>query len=146
VELDQPSPSSRANRTDADHADAKHRIMPGCGKAGRPSKHEARTGAPSAVRDEWHAICLLKDGSRQAGTLAGLSQKRLQRKNHGTVCAGIHVRLEVDFQMSPAVSSGRVTEDVPERHTVTIRFLEMSHRKQESLRNYVAETPERTNS
>ena len=149
VELDQPIPiQAWANRTDADHADASHAESCQAAASQAASKHEARTGAPSAVRDEWHAILrFLKDGSRQAGALAGLSQSGCSVRTTEPFAAGIHVRLEVDFQMLglPFLLAG-VTEDVPERHTVTIRLLEMSHRKQEELAELVAELQRRDNS
>jgi len=97
------------NRTDADHADASHAESCQAAASQAASKQEARTGAPSAVRDEWHAYSALLNGRLPAGRHPRRAQpKRLQRKNHGTVCGGNSRAPGSGFSDArPAVSSGR---------------------------------------
>jgi hypothetical protein len=112
------------------------------------SEHEDRGSAPGAVEEEWRAeLRFLKDGSRMAGVIVGLNGGGCSVKTTEPFVAGLHIRLEVDFQMLglPFLLGG-VTEDIRERHTVDIRFLDMSRRKQEELAELIGELqrPERS--
>jgi hypothetical protein len=109
-------------------------------KPARQSKHSVlnRDG------DSWPAILrLLKDGSHQNGAIIGLSLDECTVQTASPFVAGLYARVEVDFQMRglPFLLSG-VTEDVRNRCSVDIRFIEMSHRKQGELRELIEELKE----
>jgi hypothetical protein len=94
--------------------------------------------------DAWPAILrILKDGSHLNGAIVGLSSEGCTFQASTAFAAGLHARVEVDFQMRglPFLLSG-VTEDVREKTKVEIRFLEMSSRKQGELAELIEELRE----
>ncbi|MFZ1086878.1 MAG: PilZ domain-containing protein [Terracidiphilus sp.] len=94
--------------------------------------------------DAWPAVLrLLKDGSHQNGTITGLSLEGCTFRTMSPFAAGLHARVEVDFQMRglPFLLAG-VTEDVRDKTSVDIRFLEMSDRKQGELAELIEELKE----
>jgi hypothetical protein len=94
--------------------------------------------------DAWPAVLrLLKDGSQQNGAIVGLSLEGCTFQASSPFAAGLHARVEVDFQMRglPFLLSG-VTEDVRDKTKVEIRFLEMSSRKQGELAELIEELRE----
>jgi hypothetical protein len=91
--------------------------------------------------DAWPAVLrLLKDGSHLNGAIAGLSLEGCCINTAEPFTAGIHARVEVDFQMRglPFLLAG-VTEDVRNKCTVDIRFLELSFRKRNELTEVIEE-------
>jgi hypothetical protein len=91
--------------------------------------------------EAWPAVLrLLKDGSHQNGALTRLSLQGCSFRTPAPFAAGLYARVEVDFQMRglPFLLSG-VTEDVRNKTSVDIRFLEMSNRKQGELAELIEE-------
>jgi len=108
------------------------------------SASKGESGEQQQKCDAWPAILrLLKDGSRHNGVIVGLNLKGCSFQTAAPFVAGIHVRVEVDFQMRglPFLLAG-VTEDVRNKCSVDIRFLEMSFRKREELAELIEELSE----
>lgn len=115
-----------------------------------PPAEQSSYGGQAGVRNpddkEWPAVLhFLKDGSRQNGAIIGLNQDGCCVQTAGPFLLGIHVRVEVDFQMLglPFLLGG-VVEGVYDRKTVDIHFLDMSHRKRGELMELIAEMREET--
>ncbi|MGA2352208.1 MAG: PilZ domain-containing protein [Terracidiphilus sp.] len=93
---------------------------------------------------EWPALLrLLKNNSRQNGAIVGLNLEGCTFRTAELFTSGIHARVEIDFQMRglPFLLAG-VIEDVQDRGTVDIRFLEMSYRKRAELSELIEELNE----
>lgn len=109
-----------------------------------PPEKPASQGKVMALNLEaeaWPAVLhLLKDGSHQNGALTHLSLQGCSFQTLTPFAAGLYARVEVDFQMRglPFLLSG-VTEDVRNKTSVDIRFLEMSNRKQGELAELIEE-------
>jgi hypothetical protein len=91
--------------------------------------------------DAWPAVLhILKDSSIQNGAIVGLSLQGCSFLAAGAFYAGIHIRVEVDFQMRglPFLLAG-VTTNVRDKSTVDIKFLEMSFRKRQELAELIEE-------
>jgi hypothetical protein len=98
-------------------------------------------GAQSAEEGEWPAaIQFLKDGSLLPGAVFGLSLEECSFRASAPFVAGIHIRVEVDFQMRglPFRLAG-VTEAIHDQRTIGIRFLDMSCRKRAELAELIEE-------
>lgn len=98
--------------------------------------------------DAWPAVLrVLKDGFQQKGVIVAISLEGCTVQTGSPFVAGLHTRVEVDFQMRrlPFLLSG-VTEDVREKTLVEIRFLAMSYRKQGELAELLDELREAENS
>jgi hypothetical protein len=94
------------------------------------------------VKDgEWPAaLQLLKDNSRLRGAVIGLSQEGCRFRTTQPFIGGIQIRLEVDFQVRGLhLLLGGVTEDVRDKRTVDIRFLDLSYRKRAELAELIEE-------
>jgi hypothetical protein len=105
---------------------------------------------PGAVqnreKEPWRAVLrLLKDNTQQKGAITGLRLEGCCLHTAEPFVAGIHARVEVDFQMRglPFLLAG-VTEDVRNKKTVDIRFLEISFRKRQELADLIEELREAT--
>jgi hypothetical protein len=103
---------------------------------------------PGAVQNRekkpWRAVLrLLKDNTQQQGAIAGLRLEGCCFQTAESFVAGIRARVEVDFQMRglPFLLAG-VTEEVRDKKTVDIRFLEMSYRKRQELADLIEELRE----
>ncbi len=106
----------------------------GEGKAGWDAAQDVKAG-------NWPAILqILKDGSLLHGAIVGLSLDVCRFRAAERFLAGIHIRVEVDFQMCglPFRLSG-VTEDIHDQHTIDLRFLDLSYRKRAELAELIAE-------
>ena len=122
VEQERPSPPPRAERSD----------------------FEGPGAVQTQDKKQWPAVLrLLKDNSQQKGAITGLRLEGCCLQTAQPFVAGIHVRVEVDFQMRglPFLLAG-VTEDVRNQKTVDIRFLEMSFRKRQELAELIEELRE----
>ncbi|HEY1254218.1 MAG TPA: PilZ domain-containing protein [Terracidiphilus sp.] len=94
--------------------------------------------------DAWPTVLrILKDGFQQNGAIVGISREGCTIQTVSAFVAGLHVRVEVDFQMHglPFLLPG-ITEDVQNKTFVEIRFLEMSYRKQGELAELIDELQE----
>jgi hypothetical protein len=86
---------------------------------------------------------LLRDNTQFDGAIAGLSLEGCRFRTAEPFGVGVHIRVEVEFQICglPFRLAG-VIEDVPEKHIVVIRFLEMSFRKRKELAEAIQELQE----
>lgn len=116
--------------------------------AASPAADQSSYGGESGVRNpddkEWPALLrFLKDGSHQNGAIIGLNQDGCCIQTCTPFLLGIHVRVEVDFQMRglPFLLAG-VVEGVYDKRTVDIRFQDMSYRKRGELMELMAEMRE----
>jgi len=91
--------------------------------------------------EDWPAVLrLLKDGSRHSGVLSNLSLEACYIQTATPFIAGIHIRVEVDFQVCGLhFLLGGVIDDVRNKNLVEIRFLEMSFRKRQELADVIEE-------
>jgi hypothetical protein len=126
---------------------AKAEEAPAPASAAPPTNQKAwrsKDGSISDQSDKWPAVIrFLKDSSHQKGVIVDLSPEGCSVHISGTFAASIHLRVEVDFQMRglPFLLAG-VTEDVYDKHTIDIRFLDMSYRKKQELAELIAELRE----
>jgi hypothetical protein len=126
----------------ADKAPKPERLAPPP-PAKTPAKKD-ESGRRKEKESEWPAVLrVLKDGFRMAGAIVDLSLEGCSFRTVQPFVAGIHVRVEVDFQMRglPFLLGG-VTEDVRDRRIVDIHFIEMSFRKRKELAELIDEIRE----
>lgn len=108
------------------------------------SDFEGSGAVQTQDKKAWPAVLrLLKDNTQQKGAITGLRLEGCRLHTAESCVAGIHARVEVDFQMRglPFLLAG-VTEDVHNNKTVDIRFLEMSFRKRQELAELIEELRE----
>jgi c-di-GMP-binding flagellar brake protein YcgR len=109
----------------------------------RPDKTstEKRSADPLALRKDVRCVVdssanihLIKFGVRLRGRIEDLSPGGCRIRTEVPFSVGIYVRTEVDFNLDglPFRMPG-VTQAIYDKHTIGIRFLEMSSRKREQL-------------
>jgi hypothetical protein len=113
---------------------------PPTGKPERSSKSVAQ----KMEEGDWPAILrLLKESTPLVGAIIGLRMEGCNFCPAEPFKAGIHIRVEVEFQMRGLpFRLGGVIEEIHDRRTVDIRFLEMSPRKQAELAGLIEEIEE----
>jgi hypothetical protein len=112
----------------------------------RASKPVQAGEAGSLIVEEgvWPAVLQnLKDNSRMKGAIIGLNKDGCSFRSAKPFTDGSHIRVEVDFHMRglPFLLAG-VTEEVHDKKTVDIRFVELSHRKRAELADLIEEIRE----
>lgn len=105
------------------------------------SRAEARQAGQHALRKDMRLtvdssanIHLIKFGVRLHGRIEDLSPGGCRIRTDEPFSVGIYVRTEVDFHLDglPFRLPG-VTQAIYDKHTIGIRFLEMSSRKRDQL-------------
>jgi hypothetical protein len=89
----------------------------------------------SSEQDDWSAVLeVLKDGSRHAGAIIGLSPGGCTVRTAKPCSGGIYARVEVVFHMRGlSFRLAGVVDAVHDKQSVEIHFIEMSSRKREGL-------------
>lgn len=126
-------------------ASAPHPGTPAAGGKSEVREEKAKKDENrNAELDDWPAVLqILKDGSLLQGVILGLSLEECSFRTVEPFKAGTQVRVEVDFQMRGLpFRLGGVTEDVPNPHTINIRFIDMSYRKRVQLAELIGELQE----
>ena len=100
----------------------------------QPAEMLDRRKDARCVVDSSANIHLIKFGVRLRGRIENLSPGGCRIRTDEPFSVGIYVRTEVDFHLDglPFRLPG-VTQSVYNKHTIGIRFLEMSPRKREQL-------------
>jgi hypothetical protein len=117
---------------------------------GGPQHRSANNASPTqkVEQEEWPAtLRFLKDSSKVAGAITGLSLEKCSVRTAEDFHMGIQIRVEVEFQMRGLpFRLGGVIEDVKEMQFVEIRFLGVSQRKREELSELLDELREQAKS
>ena len=103
---------------------------------------EAGEAGTLNVKDgEWPAaLQILKDNSHMRGAVVGLSKECCSFRTAQPFNLGIRIRVEVDLQVRGLhLLLAGVTEDVRDKRTVDIRFLDLSIRKRAELAELIEE-------
>lgn len=120
---------------------AAEKQSPATGRAPDRSTYRGLDAAQCQEDDEWPAtLRFLKDSSFHMGTIVALSAEGCCLRTSRPYIGGVYLRVEVDFQMRGLpFRLGGVVEDVHDKSTIDIRFLEMSPRKREELAEVIEE-------
>ena len=88
-------------------------------------------------------LLLVKTGIVMPGHILDLSLGGCQLRTESRFSVGIYVRVEAEFYLRgmPFRLAG-VSQVIQDKHTVGIRFLDMSERKREQLQELIAEIEE----
>jgi len=99
---------------------------------------------PSFAKDDCSAeLFLLKDGSRVQGTLSGLNLEGCIFHTLSRFEGSIYTRVEAEFHMRGlCLRLVGVIEEIVEKQSLAIRFLDMSRRRQEELAQLLEELRE----
>lgn len=104
-----------------------------------PSGRERRTQTRATV-DASAFISLVKTGSRLEGCLVDLSLGGCCIRLRERFPLGIYTRAEVEFRLEGlSFRLGGVIQTIHDKHTVGIRFLDMSERKRTQVAELMAE-------
>ena len=103
------------------------------------SARERRVQARESV-DSFASVLVVKSGSRLKGRIVDLSRTgcgiRLDERHQ----RGIYTRVEVEFRLEGLpFRLGGVTQSIRDKHTIGIRFLDMSERKLSQVVELIAE-------
>lgn len=120
---------------------AAEKQTPATGSAPKNSTYRGPDAVKCQEDDEWPAtLRFLKDASLHLGTIAALSAEGCCLRTSKPYIGGIYLRVEVDFQMRGLpFRLGGVVENVHDKSTIDIRFLEMSPRKRSELAEVIEE-------
>jgi hypothetical protein len=101
-------------------------------------------GVQTPEGDDWPAILrVLKDGSELHGTIVYLSMVGCSVRMEHSYAGGLHLRVEVDFQMRGLpFRLGGVTQAIHDHRTVSVLFNPLSQRKQDELAQLIQELDE----
>jgi hypothetical protein len=93
--------------------------------------------------DATAVICLVNLGIRLPGRIQNLSPGGCRIRTNERFSVGIYVRVEVDFHLEgmPFRLPG-VIQAIIDKHTIGVRFLDLSERKREQLRLLIEELRE----
>jgi hypothetical protein len=104
-----------------------------------PPPPERRTHSRLTV-DDTSTIILVKVGSRLIGRIIDISIGGCRIRCDDRFPVGIYTRVETEFRIEGLpFRLGGVVQAVHDRHTVGIRFLDMSPRKREQLEQLIQE-------
>lgn len=107
-------------------------------------KHERREQSREKV-DTSAVIHLINIASRLPGRILDLSTGGCRIRTLDRFPVGIYTRVEVEFLLEGLpFRLGGVTQAIIDRHTVGIRFLDMSERKREQVEQLIEEIREET--
>jgi hypothetical protein len=108
-----------------------------------PSKRERRESFREAVETS-AVIDLIKIASRLPGRILDLSLSGCRIRTDDSFPVGIYTRIEVEFRLGGLpFRLGGVIQGVHDRHTVGIRFLDLSSRKREQVEQLMEEIREK---
>jgi hypothetical protein len=103
---------------------------------------EAGEAGTLIVKDgEWPALLqILTDNSHMSGAVIGLSREGCSFRTTQPFTRSAQIRVEVEFQVRGLhLLLAGVTEDVRDKRTVVIRFVELSYRKRAELAELIEE-------
>jgi c-di-GMP-binding flagellar brake protein YcgR len=104
-----------------------------------PCPRERRTHSRLSV-DDSSIIILVRIGSRLVGRIIDISVGGCRIRCDELFPVGIYTRVETEFRIEGLpFRLGGVVQAIHDRHTVGIRFLDMSSRKREQLEQLVEE-------
>lgn len=108
-------------------------------RAVEPPPRERRSKQRHSV-DETATIVLINVGSRLRGRILDLSLGGCRIRCEARFPVGIYTRVETEFRLEglPFRLAG-VVQAIHDRHTVGIRFLDMSSRKREQVESMILE-------
>ncbi len=107
-----------------------------------PPPPERRTHSRLSV-DDSSIIILVKIGSRLVGRIIDISLGGCRIRCDERFPVGIYTRVETEFRIDGLpFRLGGVVQAIHDRHTVGIRFLDMSPRKREQLEQLIEEIRE----
>jgi c-di-GMP-binding flagellar brake protein YcgR len=110
--------------------------------AGNPPPPERRTTSRHSV-DDTALIILVKVASKIAGRIVDLSLGGCRIRCDDRFPVGIYTRVETEFRIEGlSFRLGGVIQAIHDRHTIGIRFLDMSARKHEQLEQLIEEINE----
>jgi c-di-GMP-binding flagellar brake protein YcgR len=108
-----------------------------------PPRPERRSNFRHAV-DDSATIILFKIASHLPGRIVDLSLGGCRIRCHERFPVGIYTAIEAEFRVDGiSFRLGGVVQAIHDRHTVGIRFLDMSHRKREHLERLINELRQR---
>jgi c-di-GMP-binding flagellar brake protein YcgR len=108
------------------------------GKERRDRRHEAREDVDTSAE-----ILLVNVASRLRGRVLDLSLGGCRIRTDRYFPVGIYTRVEVEFRMDGLpFRLGGVVQDIHDRKTVGVRFLDMSERKRQQVLELIAEIAE----
>lgn len=110
-------------------------LKPESGRSVRDRRAQVRESVDSAA-----AICLVKSGLRFEGRIVDLSLGGCRIRVAERFGLGIYTRVEVEFRLNgwPFRLPG-VTQVIRDQHTVGVRFIDVSERKQAQVIELIAE-------
>jgi hypothetical protein len=109
----------------------------------KSSKRERRESSREAVETS-AVIDLIKIASRLPGRILDLSLSGCRIRTDDPFPVGIYTRIEVEFCLDGLpFRLGGVIQGIHDRHTVGIRFLDMSSRKREQIEQLMEEIREK---
>jgi c-di-GMP-binding flagellar brake protein YcgR len=107
-----------------------------------PSPPERRNHSRLMV-DDSSTIILVKIAARLVGRIVDISIGGCRIRCHERFPVGIYTRVETEFRIEGLpFRLGGVVQAIHDRHTVGIRFLDMSSRKREQLEQLIEEIEE----
>lgn len=107
-----------------------------------PPPPERRTHSRLLV-DDTSTIILIKIGSRLVGRIIDISIGGCRIRCDQRFPVGVYTRVETEFRIEGLpFRLGGVGQAIHDRHTVGIRFLDMSSRKREQLEQLIEEIKE----
>jgi c-di-GMP-binding flagellar brake protein YcgR len=105
-----------------------------------------RREASREMVDNTAVIHLINVGSRLRGRILDLSLGGCRIRTDERFPVGIYTRVETEFQLEGlAFRLGGVTQAIHDKHTVGIRFLDMSSRKREQVEQLIEDIREMKN-
>lgn len=124
--------------------------------AGFPPAIAASPTAPSAVPSDRRShsrlavdtsakLLLVKTGIQMPGRIQNLSLGGCRIRTNDRFQVGIYVRVEAEFYLHGLpFRVGGVTQAIIDKHTIGVRFLDLSDRRREQLTELIAEIAEAT--
>jgi hypothetical protein len=98
---------------------------------------------PRRQVDTGAKLLLVKTGICMTGRILNLSLGGCRIRTESPFNVGIYVRLEAEFRLHGlAFRIGGVSQAILDKNTLGVRFLDMSERKREQLRELIAEIEE----
>ena len=109
--------------------------QPQVGRPGRERRVQSRESVDTSA-----VIFLVKSGSRLEGRILDLSPAGCGIRLDECYSRGIYMRAEVEFRLEGlAFRLGGVIQSIRDKHTVGVRFVDLSERKQSQVSELIAE-------
>lgn len=133
--------SDRQSEQSGDHSVQGERAIQVKSKTGSDeSAIPERRSAPRHLVDGPAVILLINVGSRLPGRILNLSLGGCRVHTHERFPVGIYTRIETEFQVEGVTFRlGGVVQAIFDRHTIGIRFLDISDRKHGQLMQLIDE-------